>query len=272
MKGLTITSRVPCEDSQKEAGKPLSAQKFVHFAKLATSSDAKRSVKRDGGAIQEQASRLFSMLLEAHKAPVLGDEEPHSPSFSKAHPSSERLFAAGLKPRLEDLAIGDWPAALVDMDGIKAVPFRLLLDERDPPLATERAQELIDRSRPRKCLCLRKLSAWKEQRTEVLVAPGREALEAFHRQGGDNDPCIALRQTIETPAHPLDEPLGRLPVSEIVADIGDQGEGRQFRPLSKVFPETTLNDARQSAKQHAAIHTIGAAVTGGDQKAAGPAA
>src|SRR5712692_1989057 len=37
-RGVHLPSRVSCEDSPRAAVKPLSSQKFVHFAKLATSS------------------------------------------------------------------------------------------------------------------------------------------------------------------------------------------------------------------------------------------
>src|SRR5712692_262892 len=56
-RGVHLPSRVSCEDSPRAAVKPLSSQKFVHFAKLATSSQVQGKGVTARGGLQEAGDR-----------------------------------------------------------------------------------------------------------------------------------------------------------------------------------------------------------------------
>src|SRR5712692_361869 len=80
-RGVHLPSRVSCEDSPRAAVKPLSSQKFVHFAKLATSSDENKAalvstvpVKRL--ATPEEIAHVIVFVASANASYMTGASIP----------------------------------------------------------------------------------------------------------------------------------------------------------------------------------------------------
>ena len=86
----------------------------------------------------------------------------------------------------------------------------------------------------------------------------------MYGQSRDDQLCLQVAHSIDTGLNPTFDQVWFSPVHHVVADVGDEAEGRHVGLLLHCIPQSAFEDAGQAAPEYSAFHAVGPAVSVGE--------